>query len=288
MRLIGFILLLFALFPSISSAEYTYIKVTKTKSINQLKYIKLNLKKMGQSTTHRTTETNYILYSGPYKNTQNAQYALNKIKRYFPYALIVKTKTKPKPKLKTKSKNKIKKQNQINYINQKNSFFISGSFGYAGASLTQTGNVDIYVPKESGMSYDLHGGYNFKNNVFLTIGYLRTDSSEIVFDNFYGSTNYKFGPYGDYSPYFGLLAGYSKLTWNKNPLDNTNANNSSGSFFGGTQIGAIYKGFEKLSLFINYQCLFLNHTTTVNTLSDSSELKHRTLRNIQIGVQYSF
>lgn len=286
MRWIGIIFLIFVMFPATSSAAYTYIKVTKTQNTKKLQSIRSNLQKMGQQSTYRTTKQAYIIYSGPYKNTRSAKYALQKIKRYFPYAKIVKTKVKPTTK-KTK-KRVMQRALKTSYKQDQNGFFVGAALGYSNAALSKTGNVEIYAPQESGISYDLQGGYRFKNSIFVALGYLRSDESDIVFDNLYTSVNYKFGPYGDFSPYFGLLAGYSKLTWNKNPLDNTSASNSSDSFFGGTQIGAIYKGLKVISLYANYQCLFMNHTTVVKTTTATSNLEHKTLHNIQLGVRYNF
>lgn len=280
MRWIGFTLLVFLTFPSISNAAYTYIKVTKTKNINQLNSIKSNLKRLGQTSTHRTTKTGYVIYSGPYKNSTSAKYTLKKIKRFFPYATIVKTKTKPTTK-------KVIKRKTTKTPKQKQKFFVGGALGYSKSVLTYTGGTKLdYPPKETGISYDLHLGYNFKKDMFITLGYLRTDTSDIVFDNFYSSLNYKFVKFDNLSPYFGLLAGYSKLTWNKAPIANATSKSSvSDSFFGGTQVGVIYDGYESFSLYANYQCLFVNHSTAINV---SDKLEHKTLNNIQLGVQYSF
>lgn len=280
MRWIGFTLLLFLLFPSISNAAYTYIKVTKTKKTDKLQAIKSHLKRLGLSSTHRTTKKEYIIYTGPYKNSASAKRALKKVKKYFKYPKIIKTKTK----LNTK---KVRKQPSSKQLLTKKKLFVGGSIGYSSSELTNSASVILQnPPKDKGISYDLHLGYNLTKEMFLTVGYLRSDMQDLVFDNFYGSYNYKFGPYGEYSPYFGVLAGYSKLTWNKSPIDNaTSTNTASDSFFAGSQAGIIYNGYEKIAFYSNYQCLFMNHATAIDV---TNKLKHKTLHNIQIGVQYSF
>ncbi len=285
MRYIAFIFLLSLLIPTVSYASFTYIKVTNTTNVNKLKKIKYTLSKLGQKTTHRTTKTKYIVYSGPYANNKSAKNALRKVKRYYPYAKIVKTNKELQSYKKTK---KVAQTTQSSKNDKK--YFVGFAFGYSSAPVSNSGQIDLFLPKEQGISYDLSIGLHLKESFVLSAGYLRVDTKDVLFDNYYTSISYKFTPFNNFTPYVGVLGGYSQLTWNRNPLDNstTNASNKSDSFFGGTQVGGIYDGYEIVSLYVNYQCLFLNHATTVKTATQSSELKHKTLHNIQVGVRYSF
>ncbi len=285
MRYVTFLFLFSLLIPTVSYASFIYIKVTNTTNTNKLKKIKSTLNKLAQKTTHRTTKTKYIVYSGPYTNSKSAKKALRKVKRYYPYAKIVKTNKE----LQSYKQTKKAIQTTPHSKNDKK-YFLGLAFGYSSAPVSNSGQIDLFLPKEQGISYDLSIGLHLKESFILSGGYLRVDTKDVLFDNYYTSLSYKFTPFNNFTPYIGVSGGYSQLTWNRNPLDNstTNASNKSDSFFGGTQIGAIYDGYETLSLYINYQCLFLNHATSVKTATASSELEHSTLQNIQFGVRYSF
>lgn len=296
MRFVVFVFLFIFIFPSISSAAYTYVKVAQTNNTNKLNKIKFTLRNIGYSSTHRTTKKSYVIYAGPYKNTRTARYALKKIKRYFPNASVIRTRNKLITKVvKVANIVNVVKQNpkksttDIDIKNKK--LFIDLAYGTIIVPLSHKGDVDeIYLPNDSGTSYNISVGYTISKHIYATLGFLNANATDVVFNNYYASVNYKFGPYGNFTPFIGGLFGNSQLTWNRNPLDNTTAtaSNSSNSFFGGTQIGAVYNITKDFSLLINYKCLYMNHQTVITKDSNTSELSHSALQNIQLGVRYSF
>lgn len=297
MRLMGLIFLFIMLFSSVSNASAIYIKVTDTASTKKLKQVKYTLKRLGLSSPHKTTRTKYIVYSGPYKNSRSAGNALKKIKRYYPYARLIRPNNNNKTKTTTKKQATNKTSvPSVSKSKQDIGPFVGASLGYSSTPLTHTGKFEIFLPKENGISYGATVGNTFKNNIFISANLLRSDTNDLIFNNYYASINYMFGPFRSFSPYIGALIGYSQLIWNMNPLDNTknDSSNSSESLFVGTQIGAKYKVYEKTSIYINYQCLYMDQTTklTITTVGTTEEetslLKHNSLHNLQLGVQYSF
>ena len=282
MRYLGFVLFIILLLPNTLSASSSYyVKVAQTKSAKELKRIKYKLNRIGVSTFHKTSRTAYTVYSGPYRDTVSANRALKKVKRRYKRASVFSIQNK-----KNKKKAKAKSFN-------KNKMFVGGAIGYSSVPLTHRGNIEIYLPNDTGLSYNLHTGYNLNSRMFLTADYMLSDAKDVVFNNLSVSANYKFGPYARVSPYFGLVAGYSQITWNRNPIDNSTekGSNVTGSYLVGTQIGAIYNSSKAISLFMNYQCLFMAHNTNINTADvppEATTLKHKDLTNLQFGVRYSF
>jgi hypothetical protein len=262
----------------------SYIKVTSTRSKSMLRAIKHKLNAMGLPMTYRTTSKSYNVYSGPYKTKRHTIYAFKKIKRYFPRAAVLQTTNKKKTKALYNKKRK----------NLKNKYYANIALVYSSAPLTQTiqsGTLKINEPKNTGMSILLEGGINLNYNLSTGIGYARFATSDLVFNNIYGVVNYAFTSYKDITPYFGVIAGYSSLSWNKDPISNATAdsNNDSTSPYYGTQAGVKYSGFNIGDIYVSYQCLFMSHTTTIEVDSSNiSKLQHNILHSLQIGYQYKF
>lgn len=295
MRFFVYLFLVSLMIPSALSASYIYIKATATTSPKQVKSMKSKIRSLGSNSTHISTKNRYIIYAGPYKNSKSAKYNLKKLKKYFPHAVVVKVKKPINKRSSRKKVNYAKKERKPEArralpTTSKNNYFVGAALGYSSTPLIHNGNVDLYLPKSTGISYDINGGLNLQKNFFLTAGYLRSDATDIVFDNIYASINYSFLQFDKFTPYAGLVAGYSTITWNRNPITNTTneASNSSSSSFGGTQIGIIYDGFKDFSLYSNYQCLFMRHNTVVYLDDTASNLEHKTLHNLQFGARYNF
>lgn len=278
MKYITVFILSFLIFPILLSASGNYIIVTSATSKKQLRLIKSKLKSLGLNMTYKTTKTKYVVYSGPYKNEKNAFIAVKRAKKYFPNARALKKESKT--------------EEQASVVKQKNSggFHVGTALGFASAPSTHEGLVDITEPKNSGLTYSLEGGYTFKNGISLAGGYMRVDTSDLVFDNIYGVVNYRFDDFYNFVPYVGVLGGYSNLTWDTDPIENPSqeSNNDSSSFIAGTQIGASYDGFEYISLYSTYQCLFMGHTTYLSDGTNDSKLQHKTIHSLQMGVQFNF
>jgi len=291
MRFTGILVLFFLLFPSFLNAAANFVQVTQTTKKSQLRVIKSKLNKMGLKMVYKKSGSRYIIYSGPYRSSKSASYAVKKMRRYFPYAKVM---TKKRKKLKPIDKStKNKKVFLTKDTKQLKGFFAGLSVGYSSSPsnhTTETGSIEIIVPNNTGISFDLEGGYHFKNGFSTSLSYMKFDASDLVFDNIYGTVKYRFSDFNNYVPYFGILAGYSSLVWNVDPIKNPaeGSSNDSESFFAGSQAGIIYTGFETVSLSFGYQCMFMGHTTNIEEGDNSSKIQHDALHSIQLGVQYNF
>lgn len=284
MKFIAVVLFIFLLTPTVVSAANNYIKIGVTSSTKQLHIVQYRVSKLGLREIHRVKNHRYIIYSGPYRSKNSTLYAFKKIKRYFPNATIIFQSAK-----KQKSKNKrVQKADSL-------PFFIGVGMSYSSAPsshIIESGTVAINKPKNSGLSYGVDAGYNFYDNFFIGLGYLKFDTDDLVFNNIYGILNYKFSPFKEkFTPYFEVVAGYSTLKWNIDPITNasSDSNNDSTSPFLGTQAGILYSLSQHISLFSEYQCMFMTHTTNLTVDSKNrSKIEHTTLHSLQIGLQYNF
>lgn len=278
MKILTILLFNFFIFTTILNAKNIYIQVTTTKSKSKLSNIVQNFKAIGIKTVYKKTRTRYLIYSGPYQKLDSALYALKKIQKHY-----------PKAEIKGKAKLSNPERDRGTYFNL--------SLGFSHAPSTQTtGCVVINEPKNSGISYNVNGGYVFKSNFAFEIGYLRFDATDLLFDNLYGAINYRFNDYklgvnNDYVAYIGFIAGYSSLKWFHSPIppppDEDSSHNNSTSYLFGTKTGLIYNMFDTFSMFVGYQCLFLGHTTNLtDTDGRTSKLEHNTIHTLQLGIEF--
>ena len=298
MRFSGVFVLFFLLFPSFLNATANYVQVTQTTKKSQLRIIKSKLSKMGLKMVFKKSGSRYLVYSGPYKSLKSASYAVKRMKRYFPYAKVMakkRKKLKPTEKERPAENKQTSTRKTLKPIETKkiNGFFTAIALGYSTSPSNHTienGTIDIIVPNNKGISFTLEGGYNFESGFTSSLSYMKFDAGDLVFDNIYTTINYRFSAIGHFVPYFGVLAGYSSLVWNVDPIANPAAgsSNDSESFFAGSQTGIMYNGFDTVSLFFGYQCMFMGHTTNIQEGTNSSKLQHDALHSIQMGVQYNF
>lgn len=286
--------ILFLILPTaVLYASYNYVIVTKAKNKRQLSSIKHKLDRLGLNTLYKKQRNNYIVYSGPYRR-ESLSKVLSRVDNYFPYARVSTIKVNRKTRKKISNQHV---QNSNIVKNVDNGFLLGLSTGYSYAPTThsiKSGTVIIDEPKNSGLSYILNGGYHFKNDFTLSLNYMYFDASDIEFSNIYASVDYRLKSYDNITPYFGLLSGYSNLVWNKNPVTtvNTVSQNKSDSYFLGTQAGVMYNLSKPVSYFIKYQCIFMEHTTNIDTstatTTNLSKLQHTTLHSLNLGIQYNF
>ena len=288
MKYIVIFILTFLIFPTFLNADKIYVKIGSTKKESQLKAINSRLDVMGLNMLYKTTNTRYIVYSGPFQELKSASYAAKKIQKYYPYAKIIKTKKQEKKQKTEQVKHSVSSQQE------ENPFFIKLSLGNCSTlphHSIEEGSVIIEEPKDSGMSYTAEAGKIFDNGFSLSLGYMRFNTDDLVFNNIYARVNYTFAKQYVFSPYFGVLAGTSDLKWNSDPIENMSSDSSidSDSLFMGTQVGVVYNSFDKISYSLGYQCIFMNQTTNIEVDStNKSSLKYDTIRSLQLGVRYKF
>jgi len=283
MKFVSFIIVS-ACFLNLYSQD-KYVLVTKIQDKKYLPQIYSNFShlKVKMLYSYNDRSKFYTIYSGPYKTINSARVAQRRLKPYFKHARISSRNT-----ISTRSKPESKK---------KSGFYIGLSTGYASAPSSHnisSGSVLITKPKTQGVAISASAGYNFQNGFSFGLGYMNFDTEDIAFNNLYTQLNYRFESHGSFVPYFGLLGGYSSLTWNVSPIPSPRAasNSNSDSLFGGTQAGMLYRVVDGFSLFGVYQCLFMGHTTNINTSTQTSQnlsqLQHNTLHSLQLGIKYNF
>ncbi|SFV75872.1 hypothetical protein MNB_SM-3-802 [hydrothermal vent metagenome] len=270
----SFVLLFFLLQPFLYATPF-YVKIANTKSVYLLQRVKNRLNSVGLNMVYTRSPRSYSIYSGPYEKKLQATFALLKIKKIYPQAILIESKKEKKTKKEKK-------------------FYSSFALGYSSAPSTHTilsGTVKIKEPKNSGVSYILEGGMSLPYHLRAGVGYMHFSTSDLVFHNFYGVVDYSFRKYNFIEPYFGVLVGYSALTWNVDPIPNPskNSSNDSTSPFYGTEAGISYKKYPLGDIFVEYQCLFMEHTTNIELdKTNRSKLQHKILHSLIIGFKYHF
>lgn len=259
MKYLSIILLLSLLFISASAKESSgHILITKTSKKSNLSIIKNRLDSINVKMFVRKSNSAYYVYSGKYNSDNSAEYALKNIKKYFPSALII--------------KNKPKTSQAIRNTKEASGFFIGVALG--------TDNVTSNYESQSGVSYTIESGYYFNENIFMTVGYLNSSTSDIDVNNIYTSLNYKLRVAKNIEFYTGVLGGYSTLE-----LTDFEVGEASTSMLLGVQIGTSYNFYKDISTYIAYQGLYLDH---IIEIEDASKLEFNIIHNLQLGIQYKF
>jgi hypothetical protein len=264
-----------------------YVRVGKTQNKDVLDYAYSKFKKMNMKIFYNTKLINskrtYTIYSGPYNSKKVQQIALNNSKIFFKNSKLVNMQNKSNAKDTKESKT----------YSKGNSYYVGSALGYGMAPSTHVikeGTITIDEPKNSGINFLLYAGYNMGNDFSFSINFLRMDADDLVFDNMYGLVSYKFAQINGFEPNFGVSLGSSSLKWSKAPIeDSTASNNNSEDILYGTQLGVKYEGFKNLTPFIQYHCMFMKHNTNLTyETQNKSELKHKTLHSVLLGLEYSF
>jgi hypothetical protein len=182
---------------------------------------------------------------------------------------------------------------QIQPVKDKDYFaYMAGGMSKVG--MTHDGTacdcVDSGALDEEGGMLEIGVGYQYSQNIFVTLAAQRTMLEIVDIDNVYLSLNYEFNVMS--RPYIGVLAGYSKLTWNEYP-ETQNANydddlESTGLVYG-IQLGIQPHLTEKFSLFAKYQFLKYDHIMHIRPDDiDNETIEHSSGQNLLTGVQYGF
>ena len=276
---------IFILLVSLSTTLFSndiYINVTNVRSKKQLSYPYQKLRAMGLKMSFKQKRYGYAAYVGPFRSRVRLYDVYDRVKLRFPNARIIVEKTQQQD----LSSNKLKKKHE--------GIVLGLGLGYGSAPSTYipiNGSVDAITPKSSGIDFNIYGGYDFANGVSLLANYMNLNSDDLVFQNYYGSINYRFTPISKLVPYFGLSLGYSSLSWYTSPIENasSSSDNNSGDILYATQVGFNYRLVEILSLKVDYSCLFLNHTTNITKdATNTAKIQHNTMHSVIIALQYTF
>jgi len=290
-------LIFLILFPSISNAAYKYIEITSTKDKNQLWIIKSKLNNMNLGMLLLEKETEFVVYTGPFRSNNSATTALNLIKPIFHNAHIlgldVALEAETIPIIQAEDMNE---SNESTIVKEEmrednyDGFFIGIAIGIASAPYEHTtlsGVVVIDTPAKYNFTYSLEGGYLYKNNLFLSLEYLRTNSNDISTDNIIGSFGYKYELELKFTPYFSILAGQSILQTKTIPLYNPQTiDKQSQSFIRGFGLSVVYDAYDEMQPYLSYQYIIMDHTASLESSTGSSKLEHKRMHNIQVGIRF--
>ena len=140
-----------------------------------------------------------------------------------------------------------------------------------------------------GLNFNLGLGYKYDNDIIFKAGYQRVMFSDIHLDNLYVGTGLELDELAGFTPYLGLLLGYSQLTWDKDPVSNViKVDTRSNSNMLGLELGATYPMTESFSLEIMYQLTNVDHKARVVKSGAMSDIEHTLVNNIYFGLRYSF
>jgi len=281
MKIFKFILLISILIANISASER--IMITKTSKKSNLALINAKLKKVNVKMYVKKIDSTYFIYSGQYKNNNSANKALKYIRKTFPsaYVILKNENTKEPQKVDNSNVTLIKEDNSKEVLEEDDSsFFLSLALGSATIDNSLDENSVITEPENSSISYTLEGGYILNENIFFSVAYINSSTSDIDINNLYLSASYKINPTNDLGVYAGILGGYSALT-----LNGYEDSTASSSMLYGVQLGLSYDVYEDLAIFTTYQGLSMNHVITdENSLGIEFSLIH----NLQLGILYRF
>ena len=251
-------LLLFTLscLPLMAKQTYKQLIITKTSHKENLASINQQLQRVNIKMYVEQKESYYVIYSQKFTSEVAAQKALQRAKRVFPYARVLERKINISTKKSTTKRDK--------------NIFLNIAGGYASSSSS--------AGRTSGASYLLEGGYYFTKNIFTSIAYLNSATSDINMQSIYASLNYKYYFTKNFACYGGVLGGYGTLE-----LVNPKSSASSSFIFGG-QIGLSYDVLEYLSLYTTFQGMVFEHIIEF----PAENVKVDTTLNPQIGVSFRF
>jgi len=177
-------------------------------------------------------------------------------------------------------------------IAQDNTFFIGANLGLSSYDYSKKdikGSVNMSDLDSSAFLLDTEFGYKFSDEIFTTLNYQRVNFSEVNFNNYYLSLNYKFSDIGyGYKPYAGIIYGKSQMKWDKSPISSVINDSSASSDMYGLQIGAKYSLADSIDLTATYQYIKIDHQTDLSVLGSTSEIQNNYLGNLMLGFRYSF
>lgn len=297
-------------------AKNLYIKVMAISYADALFSVQHDLDELGYKMYVAEYENWYRVYTGPFKSQEEANKALSRVRKFISKDAFITTlnvsqaKVIPsKPELiitkntnfyadiAKEKKNEVPTSSSENFHTaSKNKYsknaFVGFTAGISKLSFKEN-NINGDVPlnfelKDSGVNYGIEAGYGFSKNIFMTINYQRTDLENIAFNHAFSSLNYKWNEFKLMAPYFGVLAGYSSMTWKNSPIDATTSTPCASSFISGAQVGSEIPIYYDFTMVIFYRYFMMDYTTNIKTRSGEKEITHNGEQNLNMGIRYNF
>jgi len=293
MKFLTVFILLFCTLPLLANSSYAQILITKTSKQSNLKSIKSKLDRLGVKMYVQKSRTGFFVYSPKYKDSNSASVVLKRLQQYFPSAYILNSKIKVVKEQSTQKFKEIEREVEETSENEnlqdstqgddESGYFVSLAFGTASMSVTIDESLNATV-EDSTMSYALEGGYIYDEDIYFTLGYLNSSTSDADINSLYLSSNYLFKPTDNLGIYTGLLVGYGTLK-----LNIFTQSIASSSTLLGLQVGTKYNVYENVDVFAGYQLFMQDHIIEIQEDSTTiSNVEFGMLHNIQLGVSYKF
>ncbi len=242
--------------------------VTKTANKHNLKPIHAKLQTLHIKMYVKKYKNYYFIYTKEYQTKDRAEINLRKVQTLFPSA-------------KLERKKKIeKKEEEIALTSQKERKWIVG-VGIGSSSIK--GDIDQKISfNDSGTTYSLKVGYFLKKYLLSTLSYSSSSVKQTTISNFYFSENYYHNIAQNSNIYIGALLGYSSL------IITSEHSTPSGSAMYGMQIGVSYDMFGYIPLSLSYQGIFLNHTISFTSTTQTRDINTNFQNVVELGIAYKF
>ncbi|MEA1982454.1 MAG: outer membrane beta-barrel protein [Campylobacterota bacterium] len=278
MKLIKIITLILLFFTSLyASSTSGYILITKTSKASNLKHIKKKLDSLNVKMFTQKSGKYHMVYSQKYNNRASLENAYKRVKQSFHTATIV---TKKRPKKAVTGASQTAPLHSLTLESNKNDMFVSLGLGSSGI-YGSTDDAGVAKLNTAGLSLFLEAGYYFSENIFLSLAYLNTSTSDITMHNAYSSFNYQLNFLEDFSLYGGVLVGLGTLQ-----LSAYDASEPSISIIYGGQAGLEYNILGDIALYTSAQMLFSDHN--IKLLDTATQATFSSINNLQLGVRYRF
>lgn len=299
-----------------------YIKVAALSHSDQLFSLKYQLEEMGLKTYITEDDGLFRVYTGPFRDKQDAQrnlaYVQRKVSRdaYVtalevmdervavsavtkePLPEVVQTQpvqqtqqvqTQTQPNAAVQESIQTPQNSSSSTYKRSSNFYVGASMGATKYDVSKSGTLPLSLALRTyGPSYGIEGGYYFYDNLFASLNYQRSELRYEDFDAMFATINYQFDGIGTLSPYVGVLAGVSKLSWGSNPVSGAASSTDEDSMLYGVQFGGdlhIYKGAYA---FAYYRYMQLDFTTRSTLGTAFSEVDHSSQQDFNVGLKYKF
>jgi len=171
-------------------------------------------------------------------------------------------------------------------------FYIYGGVG-ASAFKVQSylnntgGSFDPDALKDKSTTGEIGMGYSINPDYSIETAYQRMNLTIANINNLNVAFNRYFTSGGTISPYIGIVAGFSSLTWSRKPHPIFVSSNltSSSPMFGG-QLGSDIKLTDNFFITAKYQYMYVNQKIDIQI--NKAGIQHSDMQNLMLGVKYAF
>jgi len=278
------VVILVAFLVSLQAESY-YINVMTSKHKQQLSAISYQLELLGYKRYISQNSYAYILYAGPFSSLEYAQNARANMSKNINIrnTKIVQMKSNDE---------KIDTQVLKQQTDKTTHFFLGLNAGVMKVNNTQddiSGSIALDSDiAENGLSVGAELGYYLNENIFMSVNYSFFSLNTFSVNNIFMTLNYEFLKEEVFSPYIGVLGGYSMLHWSEYPIASIDKDDSSTSFMSGIQMGVNIAILEDLELYGLYQLQLMDHKTNLENSQGEMQIQQNFAHNLAAGFKYKF